>query len=113
MRQAGVLAAAGIYALEHHVERLAEDHARAKVLAERLADIPQLTIKPEFVQTNMVFIKTEQQVAEGLAQYLEQKGVKIIAAETMRWVLHLDISKEDLHYACDQVHSYFNSQAGA
>ena len=55
MRQIGILAAAGIYALDHHVERLAEDHANAVRLAARLSELPQVTIDPDSVETNMVF----------------------------------------------------------
>jgi threonine aldolase len=108
MRQAGVLAAAGIYALENHVERLAKDHARAKVLAERLSEVDGLTVKPELVETNMVFIKTELETAEKLASFLETKGIKVIPAETMRWVLHLDISSEQLDFVCQSVKEFFN-----
>lgn len=55
MRQAGVIAAAGLYALEHNIHRLAEDHANAKLLAEGLAQIPGITIDAAAVQTNIVF----------------------------------------------------------
>ncbi|RDX35652.1 low-specificity L-threonine aldolase [Kangiella sp. HD9-110m-PIT-SAG07] len=108
MRQAGVLAAAGIYALENHVERLAKDHAKAKILAERLSAFEQLAVKPELVQTNMVFIKAELAVAEQLADFLETKGIRIIAGETMRWVMHLDVTSEQLNYICQQVEEFFN-----
>ncbi|AOE49971.1 low-specificity L-threonine aldolase [Kangiella sediminilitoris] len=108
MRQAGVLAAAGIYALENHVERMAQDHARAKVLAKRLADFPKLKVKQELVQTNMVFIKTDMETAESLAEFLLEKGIRIIPGETMRWVLHLDVNQEQLDYVCSQVKAFFN-----
>src|ERR671934_2962934 len=54
MRQSGIIAAAGLYALDHHVERLAEDHENARVLAEGLAEIEGVTIDPERVETNIV-----------------------------------------------------------
>jgi len=108
MRQAGVLAAAGIYALENHVERLAKDHAKAKILADRLEQYDALSVKPDLVQTNMVFIKTTADTAQGLANYLAQKGVRIIAGETMRWVMHLDVTSEQLNYVCQQVEEYFS-----
>lgn len=108
MRQAGVLAAAGIYALENHVERLAKDHAKAKILADRLEQFDALSVKPDLVQTNMVFIKTTADTAQGLANYLAQKGVRIIAGETMRWVMHLDVTSEQLNYVCQQVEEYFS-----
>lgn len=109
MRQAGVLAAAGIYALENHVDRLAKDHAKAKILAERLSRIGQLSVKPELVQTNMVFIKAELETAQKLAQFLESKGIRVIAGETMRWVMHLDVTSEQLDYVCQQVDAFFSS----
>ncbi|GAA4354235.1 low-specificity L-threonine aldolase [Kangiella marina] len=109
MRQAGVLAAAGIFALENHVDRLAKDHAKAKILAERLSKFEQLSVKPDLVQTNMVFIKTELETAQKLAAYLEQKEVRIIPGENMRWVMHLDVTSEQLNYVCQQVEDFFNS----
>jgi threonine aldolase len=110
MRQAGVLAAAGIYALDHHVERLSKDHAKAKVLAERLSQFDELDVKPELVQTNMVFIKTKLETAKQLADFLAEKGIIIIPSESMRWVMHLDISSDQLDYVCQQVKSFFNSR---
>ena len=108
MRQAGVLAAAGIYALENHVDRLSKDHAKAKILAGRLSQIEQLDVRSELVQTNMVFIKSELETAQKLTSFLETKGIRIIPAETMRWVLHLDVSSEQLDYVCQQVEAFFN-----
>ncbi len=108
MRQAGVLAAAGIYALENHVDRLAKDHAKAKILAKRLEQFDALSVKPELVQTNMVFIKTTADTAQGLAKHLESKGIRIIPGETMRWVMHLDVTSEQLNYVCQQVEEYFS-----
>lgn len=108
MRQAGVLAAAGIYALENHVGRLAKDHAKAKILAQRLSKIPQLSVNPELVQTNMVFIQADKEVAENLAKHLLEQGIRIIPGESMRWAMHLDVSKEQLNHVCDQVTAFFN-----
>ena len=108
MRQAGVLTAAGIYALENHVDRLSKDHAKAKILAGRLSQIEQLDVRSELVQTNMVFIKSELETAQKLTSFLETKGIRIIPAETMRWVLHLDVSSEQLDYVCQQVEAFFN-----
>lgn len=107
MRQSGVLAAAGIYALENHVERLAIDHANAKVLAERLQDIPQLSVNSDLVQTNMLFVKTELETAKKLAEYLKQKGI-IIPAETMRWVMHLGVSSSDVKFVEKTIREYFS-----
>ena len=98
MRQSGVLAAAGIYALENHVERLAMDHANAKVLAKRLQSIPQLSINMEQVETNMLFVKTDLETATNLANYLKDHNIIIIPSETMRWVMHLDVSSADVKF---------------
>ncbi len=107
MRQAGILAAAGIYALENNVKRLAEDHRRAKQLAQRLQGIEELSINQELVQTNMLFVKTKMDTAETLAKFLNDKGITVIPAETMRWVMHLNVSDSDVDYIEEQVKAFF------
>ena len=99
MRQAGIIAAAGIYALEHNVERLTEDHANARRLAEGLAGIPGITLDPATVETNIVFFQAEG--AAALAQRLEQEGVSVsvYGPTTLRGVTHLDISQADVDRA--------------
>jgi len=95
MRQSGLLAAAGIHALENHVERLAEDHANARALAEGLAEIPGVKVDP--VQTNMVFVDVGGDTTH-LAQRMEASGVLIAGytGEKIRLVTHLDISAKDI-----------------
>lgn len=107
MRQAGILAAAGIYALQNNVKRLAEDHRHAKQLAQRLQGIEELSINQDLVQTNMLFVKTRMDTAESLAKFLKDKGITIIPAETMRWVMHLNISDKDVDYIEEQVKVFF------
>ncbi|MHC9510345.1 low-specificity L-threonine aldolase [Kangiella sp. M94] len=107
MRQAGILAAAGIYALENNVKRLAEDHRHAKQLAQRLQGIEELSINQDLVQTNMVFVKTTMNTAEALAKFLNDKGITVIPAETMRWVMHLNVSDSDVDYIEEQVKAFF------
>ncbi|MBD3668423.1 MAG: low-specificity L-threonine aldolase [Kangiella sp.] len=107
MRQAGILAAAGIYALQNNVKRLAEDHRHAKQLAQRLQGIEELSINQDLVQTNMLFVKTRMDTAESLAKFLKDKGITIIPAETMRWVMHLNISDADIDYIEEQVKAFF------
>ena len=68
-----------------------------------------LSVKPELVQPNMVFVKAELETAQQLAQFLESKGIRVIAGETMRWVMHLDVTSEQLDYVCQQVEAYFSS----
>jgi threonine aldolase len=93
MRQAGVLAAAGIVALETMVDRLAEDHARARRLAGCLAEIPGIVLNPGTSQTNMVFIGLSEDVsitADEVAQRLKERGIKVgvVGARQFRLVVH-------------------------
>jgi threonine aldolase len=105
MRQAGLLAAAGLYALEHQVARLAEDHANA----ERLADgLRGLGYAVEPVQTNMVYAQVGEQ-AGALQAFCAERGIKLIAAPRLRMVTHLDVSVA----AIDQVLEAFSAFARA
>jgi threonine aldolase len=88
MRQVGILAAAGLYALEHHVERLAGDHANAQRLAKGLAAIG-LRVEP--VETNMVFVAIPKDAVPALKRHLEANGVLALAGPKMRLVTHLDV----------------------
>lgn len=96
MRQAGILAAAGLVALEHHVDRLAEDHANARRLAGGLADIDGLEVDPEAVQTNMVFVTVRDGDAADFSRALRERDIVIPAASPMRLVVHLDVSGDDV-----------------
>ena len=102
MRQAGILAAAGIHALEHHVKRLADDHANARRLAEGLEQIPGVTLvrRPE---TNMVLFRVPD-----MGAFLERTRardllINPIDAATLRAVLHLDVSTDDVRAALDLI----------
>jgi threonine aldolase len=101
MRQAGVVAAAGIVALEQHVERLADDHANALTLAEGLASVPGIECDPGLVQTNMVFPRVVDGDPQALAAVLADRGVVVRPGRTMRLVLHLDVHAEDLARVVD------------
>ena len=107
MRQSGILAAAGLYALEHHVHRLAEDHAHAKRLAERLAQIPAISINPPAVETNIVFfdIRSPGLSAPAFVSALRQEGVLLnaVSAHTCRAVTHLDVSSKAIEQAADAI----------
>jgi threonine aldolase len=91
MRQAGIVAAAGIYALDHNVERLADDHALARRLADRLAEIPGVRLDPGTVETNIVGFGVDDAfaVAEALAGH--DVWIGALDATTMRAVTHLDV----------------------
>lgn len=100
MRQCGIIAAAGIEALEHMTERLAEDHDNAKRLARGIAEIPNLSIEPERVQTNIVFfdLAGDALSAELLVARLADKGVKILqlGPSRLRAVTHYGIEAGDI-----------------
>jgi threonine aldolase len=89
LRQAGVLAAAGLYALEHNVSRLVEDHANARRLAEGLRGVEALAV--EEPQTNMVFVRVPNEKAGALAAWLREHGVIVVPSASMRLVTHLDV----------------------
>jgi threonine aldolase len=109
MRQAGIIAAAGIYALEHNIDRLAEDHANARRLAEGLAQIGGITIDPASVETNIVFFQAES--AEKLARRLDEEGVSVgvYGPSTLRAVTHLDVSRSDVEAAIQIVHKVMSA----
>lgn len=96
MRQAGIIAAAGMYALQHNVARLAEDHANAATLAAGLAAIDGITLDPASVQTNMVFFTPRAGTAAALTAYLREHGILVDPGATIRLVTHLDVSREDV-----------------
>jgi threonine aldolase len=104
MRQAGVLAAAGIVALETMVERLADDHARARRLAEVLADRFDACVDPESVETNIVCVELER-LPDKIVEHLGDRGVKIgtIDARTARFVTHKDVDDGGLQRAIDAI----------
>ncbi|MDD2053724.1 low-specificity L-threonine aldolase [Pseudomonas putida] len=92
MRQAGILAAAGLYALDYQVERLAEDHENARVLALQLE---ALGYEVEPVQSNMVYVQLGER-AEALKAFAGERGIKLSAAARLRLVTHLDIRREQI-----------------
>lgn len=98
MRQAGILAAAGLYALQHNIDRLQEDHDNAKWLADQLRLIPALNRDEASVhqETNMVFVSLPQAIAKALPDYLKDQGVLILAINPLRLVLHKDVDRADL-----------------
>jgi threonine aldolase len=95
MRQAGIIAAGGIYALRHHVKRLAEDHANARRLAEGLANLPGVKLDPATVETNLVFFDFTGTIdASTAVQGLLARGVRMgaLGPRTIRAVTHLDVT---------------------
>jgi threonine aldolase len=107
LRQAGILAAAGIYALEHHIDRLATDHANAEVLAEGLSEIDQLVILSGGAQTNMVFVDIAAEQLPALQQYLQHQGILILPRAPLRLVTHLDVTTADIHTVIGAFGAFF------
>jgi threonine aldolase len=110
MRQSGILAAAGIYALEHNVDRLVEDHENAKILAEGLAEIPGIKLDPTLVQTNIVIFEVDggrMGAFELFQAALDDHRVRVcpLSATTVRAVTHLDVSRADVDLALAAVRS--------
>ncbi len=103
MRQAGVLAAAGIVALTEMTDRLTEDHANAHELAEGLAEMPGLSIDPAMIKTNIVYFETtrEDLLEDELVRRLDREGVKISAMgpRLLRAVTYYQITGEDIEFA--------------
>lgn len=102
MRQSGVLAAAGLYALDHHVERLAEDHANAALLAARIREIPGITLMTE-PETNIVYfdVRGTPRSARAVTEALLAENVRMGTSYggMIRAVTHLDVSREDVENA--------------
>jgi threonine aldolase len=96
MRQAGILAAAGIYALEHHRARLVDDHQHAKAFAEALAGAPGILIDLTRVQTNIVMIEFERGTARAVVELAREEGVLLgtAGANRVRAVTHLDVDRD-------------------
>lgn len=102
MRQIGILAAAGLYALDNNIDRLAEDHEKARRFAEIIAGSPAVEIELDTVQTNIVVFKIRSgEKAQRIAEKLKEQGVLIsaISLQELRAVTHLDVSRKDVERA--------------
>ena len=111
MRQAGIIAAGALYALENHRHRLAEDHANARALAEGLSRLPGLEVDPASVQTNIVLIRVQTMSAATLARTLNDSGVRVLAVspDTLRAVTNLMVSAEQITQALEIFQSTLTS----
>ena len=107
MRQAGIVAAAGVVALSENVERLAEDHDNARAFGKGLADIEALRFDAAAVQTNMLFITIPDGREDEFREHLSRNGIVISAGNPVRLVTHLDISKTDIERALDVFKDFF------
>jgi threonine aldolase len=104
MRQAGILAAACIHALEHHVERLAQDHVNAQILADGLGSLGLAVEKPE---TNMVYVSIPIDRQAGLQAHLTAAGIRASVAPRMRLVTHMDVSPDQLRRVIEAFAIFF------
>ena len=108
MRQVGILAAAGLYALDHNVERLAVDHTNALRLADQLNSINKVEVKKDLVETNMVFMKLPDGSAEPLRKYLSERGILLgDGKRTIRLVTHLDIDVDAVDQVAIEINNFF------
>jgi threonine aldolase len=97
MRQAGVLAAAALHALDHHIERLADDHAHARALAEGLKGLPGVTVTPP--QSNILFVDLSAERAPGVVERLRTAGILCTGLLRLRFVTHLNVTASDVDRA--------------
>jgi threonine aldolase len=108
MRQAGIIAAGALFALEHNIERLAEDHNHARLIAEAIRQSPGLSLDPEYVDTNIVFFKVDEELgtAAAFCARLRDEGVWMMALgqQRIRAVTHLDVSREQAKQAAQVLH---------
>jgi len=109
MRQVGVLAACGMYALKNNIERLQEDHDNAKLLAQGLSEISELEVDYGENQTNMLFVNCLEEHRTPLEQYLSDHNIRISNLERGRLVCHLGITEKDIRSVIEVFRKYFKS----
>jgi threonine aldolase len=109
MRQIGILAAAGLYVLKNNIERLEEDHRKAKMIAETISEIPSLQINMEAVQTNIVIFKPKKISIEKAIEACKKKGLLISVGkvDSLRAITHLDVSFDEIEKACNIIREVF------
>jgi threonine aldolase len=103
MRQAGIIAAGALYALDHNIERLADDHRNARIIAQAIADIPGLALDPPEVDTNLIWFHIDPKLgaAKDITARLKENGVLVSAVgpQKIRACTHLDVSKAQAEQA--------------
>lgn len=118
MRQAGFLAGAGLYALDHHIDRLADDHRRAKTLAQGINQIGVLhdgALRAKAPQTNIVFVEIDPRIATGFDAWLRSKEIRVNTRSNyggpavQRWVTHLDLDDGDIERALSVIEGFFSA----
>ena len=106
MRQSGLLAAAASFALDNHLERLAQDHAMAQRLAQGLENIAGLKVRS--AQTNIVFVDVADGKGPDLLAYLKAHGVLATGLIGLRFVTHLDVDAQGIDHAAACIRAFFN-----
>ncbi|MCC3145508.1 aminotransferase class V-fold PLP-dependent enzyme [Halanaerobium sp. Z-7514] len=113
MRQAGIIAAGGIFALEHNVSRLKEDHEHAKMLAKTIDAQPGLEIDPDTVETNIVLFSVKDNKTELFADELLKEGIRVSRLNgKLRAVTHLDVNRDDIRFAVKNIEKIANQIFG-
>ncbi|MGU5657330.1 low-specificity L-threonine aldolase [Aeromonas veronii] len=110
MRQAGILAQAGLFALEQHVTRLADDHRRAKRLAEGVAALPGIELDLSLVQSNMVFLRLREGEPAPLLAFMKERGILFSGYGELRLVTHLQINDDDIEEVIDAFTEYLGAR---
>ena len=114
MRQAGIIAAPGIVALESMIERLADDHANAKKLARGLSTIPGFQVDPDDVYTNLVFVTTTEELPIGITEKLAERGIMVGDRGNNLWrlVTHNDVSSDDIDHTLNVIETTVRKSMG-
>jgi len=107
MRQAGILAAAALYALENNVANLAEDHLLAQALADKLSHIDELEVQGGTAHTNMVYLRARDGRGQALIDWCESRGLLFTGASSARLVVHRDVSKSMIAEAVEIIEQFF------
>jgi threonine aldolase len=107
MRQAGIIAAAGLYALENNIDRLAEDHDNAALLGKALAEIDELDVSLQTMHTNMVFFKPRDGRVEELTDHLASRAILIEPGSEIRLVTHMQVSAEDVLATVEAIKAFY------
>jgi threonine aldolase len=117
MRQVGIIAAAALYALEHNIDRLAEDHAKARMIADAVEETDGLALDPPHADTNIVIFRVEQELgtAAALCERLRERGVLMMpfAPQKVRAVTHLDMTIDDAKRAADALRDAASSSSAS
>lgn len=108
MRQAGIVAAGGLHALDHHLDRLEEDHRNARRLAEGLNEVDGIRVDLESVETNMVFAELHRGDTDELESFLADRDIHIHPHSPLRLVTHIDVSADDVDRTTSAFETYFD-----